>query len=377
MRFGAFWQTPGYEGSSISRRHWETIEEIVLAEQLGVDNAWLAESVFYPTRPMSNPLMVAIAAAQHTERIRFGTLATQTPLHHPFHLATQSATCDILTRGRLDFCLGGRWGARTGKFFGQGDISSAESRARVAEAINLIKLAWTHDRVTFQGQYWRADNLPILPQPVQRPHPPLLLAANSNASFAYAARLGLGVVGTTLSQPLPRMAQRLAEYEAAKPTHGVTQPQRAYVMVSFFVAKTRQEALAAAGENWRATDTADGIAYMRSLDIDPSQPDFATGATGWMTWDFAKAKTICIYDDPSGCVARLQELQERLPSMHQCILEFNRRARIPSAQVQDAMRLFADRVMPHLCAAPPPTERAAVAPRSVSARRSGAPRRRQ
>ena len=59
---------------------------------------------------MSNPLMVAIAAGQRTERIRFGTLATQAPLHHPFHLATQSATCDILTNGRLDFCLGGRWG---------------------------------------------------------------------------------------------------------------------------------------------------------------------------------------------------------------------------------------------------------------------------
>ena len=58
MRFGAFWQTPGYEGSSVARRHWETIEEIALAEYLGFDSAWLAESVFYPTRPMSNPLDV-------------------------------------------------------------------------------------------------------------------------------------------------------------------------------------------------------------------------------------------------------------------------------------------------------------------------------
>jgi alkanesulfonate monooxygenase SsuD/methylene tetrahydromethanopterin reductase-like flavin-dependent oxidoreductase (luciferase family) len=77
MRFGLFWQTPGAEGSSVSRRHWEPIEEIVLGEQLGVESAWLAESVFYPSRPMSNPLMVAITAAQRTERIRFGTLAAQ------------------------------------------------------------------------------------------------------------------------------------------------------------------------------------------------------------------------------------------------------------------------------------------------------------
>ena len=118
MRFGAFWQTPGFEGSSDAQRHWETIDEIVLAEQLGFQTAWLAESVFYPTRPMSNPLMVAIAAGQRTESIRFGTLAAQMPLHHPFHMASQSATCDILTNGRLDLCLGGRCGSPTGQRFG-------------------------------------------------------------------------------------------------------------------------------------------------------------------------------------------------------------------------------------------------------------------
>jgi alkanesulfonate monooxygenase SsuD/methylene tetrahydromethanopterin reductase-like flavin-dependent oxidoreductase (luciferase family) len=66
MRFGLFWQTPGSEGSSVSRRHWETIEEIPPSEQLGFESAWLTEYVFYPTRPMSNPLVVDIAGAQHT-----------------------------------------------------------------------------------------------------------------------------------------------------------------------------------------------------------------------------------------------------------------------------------------------------------------------
>jgi alkanesulfonate monooxygenase SsuD/methylene tetrahydromethanopterin reductase-like flavin-dependent oxidoreductase (luciferase family) len=48
-------------------------------------------------------------------------------------------------------------------------------------------------------------------------YPPLLLAANSNDTFPYAARLGVGVIGTTLTQPMPRLGQRLAEYAAAKP----------------------------------------------------------------------------------------------------------------------------------------------------------------
>jgi hypothetical protein len=67
-----------------------------------------------------------------------------------------------------------------------------------------------------------------------------------------------------------------------------------------------------------------------------------------MTWDFDKAKRICIYDEPAACVDRLQALQEQLPTMYQCILEFNRRSRIPSDQVKTSMRLFAEQVMPHL-----------------------------
>ncbi|MCH8110168.1 MAG: LLM class flavin-dependent oxidoreductase [Chloroflexi bacterium] len=353
MRFGLFWQTPGHEDSSNHRRHWEMIEEIILGEKLGFESAWLAESVFYPTRPMSNPLMVAIAAAQHTERIRFGTLAMQTPLHHPFHLASQSATCDILTNGRLDFCLGGRWGARTGGFLGNStNVSGQESRERVAEAIEIIKLAWTQERFDYQGKYWSAENLPVPPRPMQQPHPPILLAANSDDTFPYTAKMGLGVIATTLGQPMPGLIDRLAEFEAAKPTNGVTQPQNAYVMVSFFVAETREEAHRLTRENWRDNDTAAGLEYMKSLGIDSSRPDFATGAVGWMTWNFDRAKEVCIYDEPSACVERLLELREQLPTMYECILEFNRRGRIPSERVKESMRLFADKVMPELAGVP-------------------------
>jgi hypothetical protein len=58
-----------------------------------------------------------------------------------------------------------------------------------------------------------------------------------------------------------------------------------------------------------------GLEYMKSLGINPSRRDFATGAVGWMTWDFEKAKPICVYDKPSACVDRLQSLQEQLPTM--------------------------------------------------------------
>ena len=67
-----------------------------------------------------------------------------------------------------------------------------------------------------------------------------------------------------------------------------------------------------------------------------------------MTWDFARAKEVCIYGEPEACVERLQSLREQLPTMKQCILEFNRRGRIPTERVRESMQLFAERVMPEL-----------------------------
>ena len=60
------------------------------------------------------------------------------------------------------------------------------------------------------------NDLLVMPKPQQQPHPPLLIAANSDETFPYAASLGLGVIGTTLSQPMPRMIDRIRDFEEAK-----------------------------------------------------------------------------------------------------------------------------------------------------------------
>ena len=335
------------------RVHRLTVYTLFEDTSLGFETAWLAESVFDTSRPMSNPLMVAASAAQRTRRIRFGPLAIQTPLHHPLQLAMQSATCDILTDGRLDMCVGGRYGgsqgARTGTPLGiPVDVDMEESRERIAEAIQLLKLAWTEESTTFHGRFWSVDAVSVLPRPVQRPHPPLLLAANSNDSFAYAAAQGLSAICTLLAQPVPSLVQRLAEFDAAKMTSGANHPQNVHVMVSLFVAESREEARELAGQNWRDSDATASAEYLRSLGFDTSKPESVPGAIGWMMWDLDRALEVCIYDEPGACVEALLWLREQLPSIDMWILEFNRRGRIPSERVMRSMRLFAEKVMPEL-----------------------------
>jgi hypothetical protein len=60
-----------------------------------------------------------------------------------------------------------------------------------------------------------------------------------------------------------------------------------------------------------------------------------------MTWDFARAQEVCIYDEPAACVERLQSLQEQLPDMYQCILEFNPlQGAIPRSLLRSAQTPF-------------------------------------
>ncbi|MGZ6193647.1 MAG: LLM class flavin-dependent oxidoreductase, partial [Candidatus Binataceae bacterium] len=93
MKFGLFFQLPCAATQSQPVRYQETIEQIVLADQLGFDVAWMAELHFFRNFSiMPSPLMVAVAVAQHTRRIRLGTAVTLLPFHHPMRAAEEAAT---------------------------------------------------------------------------------------------------------------------------------------------------------------------------------------------------------------------------------------------------------------------------------------------
>ena len=218
----------------------------------------------------------------------------------------------------------------------------------MAESIELIKAAWTREEVTFEGKYWSTKDLPVLPKPVQEPHPPVLLAANNNDTFAYAGRLGLGVIGTMFSQPLPRMADRLAEFESAKPRVQPVHPaERARHGLVLRRPHSKGGSPAHQGELEGRRSRSGPRAHAAPGDR-PHTPRLRHRRRGWMTWDFARATEVCIYDEPSACVERLQILKEQLPTLDHCILEFNRRGRISSDKVRESMKLFAEKVMPQL-----------------------------
>lgn len=178
---------------------------IRFATQLGAlrsapEEDWIArvrrlEAVGYGTLAMPDHVVgqawaphPALAAVAATTGLRVGTLVIDNDFRNPLITAREAATLDTLSDGRYELGLGAGWLDRDYLSLG---IPFDRGRVRVerlAEAVTLIKRLFTEDEVTFEGRYYRTEKAVCLPKPVQRPHPPILIAGGGPLMLELAAR---------------------------------------------------------------------------------------------------------------------------------------------------------------------------------------------
>src|SRR5256712_9984531 len=215
MRFGFFDQLPCADADLERQRYQDLLAQIELGDALGFDTVWLGELHFSRAFSiLADPLMVLAAAAQRTTRIRLGTAVTLLPLHSPVKIAEEAAIADILSNGRLEFGVGR--GTAPVHYAGY-EIPQEESRERFEEALDFILQAWTQKHFSSHGKYFRARDLTVVPKPVQTPHPPVRIAANSPDTFPLAARRRLPIFATPLINPPDKLKEGLAVYRGALP----------------------------------------------------------------------------------------------------------------------------------------------------------------
>jgi len=159
----------------------ETVERWQLFERLGFDSIWDCDHFVQPSRPTGPyfeawTLLAGLAA--RTERIRVGVLVSSNTFRHPALLAKQAATVDHLSNGRLEVGLGAGWYEPEHRMFGLDFPDPPELVGRYREAVEVVDRLLRNDTSTYDGSYYQLREATFRPAPVQKPRPPLLLAAH-------------------------------------------------------------------------------------------------------------------------------------------------------------------------------------------------------
>ena len=201
MRFGVFYELqlpkPWTEGAE-HRLVQEAVEQVQLADRLGIDYAWAVEHHFldeYSHCSASDVFLSALAAKTENIRVGFGIRQVIPHYNHPSRTAESIAMLDLLSNGRVDFGIGE--GATRLELHGYG-IPAKDKRAMSFEAAEQIANMMVMD--PYPGYEGKSFSMPcrnVLPKPFQKPHPPMWLACTNRKTIEVAARNGLGALAFT------------------------------------------------------------------------------------------------------------------------------------------------------------------------------------
>ena len=165
--------------------YWDVAEFARRAEDLGFDRVTMGEHVMdgNPPRPTLLNIPALAAAAGATRRIRIMTGIVIAPLYHPVMLAKLAASLDVVSNGRLDFGIGISGQRDTQIEFEALDIPVRTRGRRTDEIMQVLKRLWTEEHVSHQGRFFSFEDVTLLPQPVQKPYPPIWVAGRSDAAI--------------------------------------------------------------------------------------------------------------------------------------------------------------------------------------------------
>jgi probable F420-dependent oxidoreductase len=171
------------------------------ADELGYASLWTFQRLLYPEgtplpetyHSVLDPMISLGFVAACTERARLGVAVVNLPFVSPILLAKQAAAVDVLSDGRLVLGLGLGWAPEE---FAAAEASTERRGARAVEYVRCLEAIFEGD-VAFEGEFYRIPHADVLPRPVQRPRPPLLLGGTVPAALRRAGRIADGWVSSS------------------------------------------------------------------------------------------------------------------------------------------------------------------------------------
>jgi alkanesulfonate monooxygenase SsuD/methylene tetrahydromethanopterin reductase-like flavin-dependent oxidoreductase (luciferase family) len=239
MKFGLILNTQFTAGEDARVKVRELIDQVRAARDNGFHSVAVSHHYLLTPFQMVQPLPLLGRLAAESGSMRLITNIFLLTIHTPAYVAEQVASLDVLTDGRFVFGVG--LGYRPEEFEGMG----VEMKSRVSRFIEIIEVArrlWTEDVVTHAGRHFRLTNASLTLKPVQRPHPPIWIAASGDAAFDRAARYGDGCLINPHAS-LPTVERQMGLYRRALAEVGKPFPADAPIFKECSVARTREAAL--------------------------------------------------------------------------------------------------------------------------------------
>ena len=150
------------------------------------------------------------------------------------------ATVDHISQGRLIFGVGRSGFPRTYEAYG---VPYGESRERFAEVLEILQRAFTQERFSYDGQFYSFRNVHLVPKPLQRPHPPIRIAATNAETFAGIGTLGFPIFVAVRLGTIEELGPNIRAYQDAYKAAGHPGRGQVYLRVPVYVGATEKEAL--------------------------------------------------------------------------------------------------------------------------------------
>jgi alkanesulfonate monooxygenase SsuD/methylene tetrahydromethanopterin reductase-like flavin-dependent oxidoreductase (luciferase family) len=205
VKFGIFYEhqlpRPWTEDSEYTLLH-EALEQVELADRLGIDYVWEVEHHFLEEYSHSSaPEVFLAAASQRTSRIRLGHGIVQLPFNfnHTARVAERAATLDLLSNGRVEMGTGEASSAAEIDGF---LVDRPSKRAQWSEALDALTRMFVEEPFAgYDGEFFSMPPRNVVPKPRQKPHPPLWVACSRHETIHLAAQKGIGALTFSFIEP--------------------------------------------------------------------------------------------------------------------------------------------------------------------------------
>ncbi len=193
MEFGVRLAVQGEMGAK--GQGWDYTRGMALeAEKIGYDSVWLPDHVINAHMKKEVPMLenwtVLSALAALTSKVKFAGHTFNNSFRNPTLMAKMAATFDVMFGGRLIYSMGSAWFRDETTSYGMPWDSHDDRVERLRESLLIARRMWTEPLVSFKVKYYHVENAILEPKPVQKPHIPIWVPGDSEATRNLVAELG-------------------------------------------------------------------------------------------------------------------------------------------------------------------------------------------